>query len=169
MASYNCPGYFGVHQVGQADAAGADGRGHGDDVQHVHEVHLRPSAVEPEGDDEAQRAAVAGQAFVARPFPVAVRQELDGQEHLDERLHAAQVIFRLVEQAVAQAAAHEDADETVEEQRVELVVAYPEVAVFAAHDEVRARDTHYPQQAVVADGEPEEVEERRVGIPVDVE
>ena len=64
-----CPGYvgrfaddFGVHQVGKADAAGGDGVATAISVEHVHVVHLRLAAVHPEGDNQAQRAAVAGKA-----------------------------------------------------------------------------------------------------------
>ena len=157
---------FGVHQVGQADAAGGHGRGHGNHVEHVHVVHPRLAAVEPEGEDKAQRAAVAGQPLVARELPSAVRQELHGKDHFPE---VVQVVVGLVEQAVAQAGTDEDTEEAVEEQRFELVVADAPVAVFFLHDEVGKSQADDPQQAIVTDGDAEEVEQLGIGVPVDVE
>ena len=89
---------LGVHQVGKADEAGGDRRGHGYHVQHVHIVHLCFAAVHPEGDNQSQRTAVTGKSFVSRPFPAAVRKELHGEYHFPEMV---QVIIRLIEQAVS--------------------------------------------------------------------
>ena len=170
---YECPGHAGgiaddfrVHQIGQTDAAGGDGGGYGNHVEHVHVVHLRLAAVEPQGDDESQRTAVAGQAFVARKLPSAVRQELHGENHFPE---VVQVVVGLVEQAMTQAGADEDTEEAVEEQRFELVVADAPVAVFFLHDEVGKSQADDPQQAIVTDGDAEEVEQFGIGVPVDVE
>ena len=160
------PDNLGVHQIGQTDAAGGDGGGYGNHVEHVHVVHLRLAAVEPQGDDESQRTAVAGQAFVARKLPSAVRQELHGENHFPE---VVQVVVGLVEQAVAQAGTDEDTEEAVEEQRFELVVADAPVAVFFLHDEVGKSQADDPQQAIVTDGDTEEVEQFGIGVPVDVE
>lgn len=170
---YEGPGYvgrhtddFGVHQVGQADAAGGDGGGDGNHVEYVHVVHLRLTAVEPQGDDEAQRTAVAGKSFVSGEFPSSIGQNLDGQYHLPK---VVQVIVGLVEEAVSQTRAYQDAEEAVEEQGFELVVGNLAVAVLPAHDEVGENQADDPQKTIVADGDAEEVEQFGIGIPVDAE
>ena len=118
------------------------------------------------GDDESQRTTVAGQAFVARKLPSAVRQELHGENHLPE---VVQVVVGLVEEAVPQPRAYQDAEEAVEEQRFELVVGDAAVAVLLAHDEVGKGQSDEPEQAVVTDGDAEEVEQFGIGVPVNVE
>ena len=159
--------YLGVHQVGKADAAGGDGSGHGYHIHHIHVVHLRFAAVEPEGDNQAQRSAVAGKSLVSRPFPASAGQEVYGEYHLPEMI---EVIVGLVEQAVPQPRPDEYAEEAVEEERLELVVAYFLVAVLSAYHEVSQSDAHNPQQAVIADGDAaEEPEEFGIGVPVDGE
>ena len=160
------PDNLGVHQIGQADAAGGDGGGYGNHVEHVHVVHLRLAAVEPQGDDEAQGAAVAGQPLIAGELPSAAGQELHGENHLPE---VVQVVVGLVEEAVPQPRAYQDAEEAVEEQRVELVVGDAAVAVLLAHDEVGKGQSDDPEQAVVTDGDTEEVEQFGIGVPMDVE
>ena len=113
-----CPGHvgrfaddFGVHQVGKADAAGGDGSGNGYHVEHVHVVHLRLAAVHPEGDNQAQRAAVAGKAGVTRHFPSCVGL-LDGENHFNE---VVLVVGPVVKYAVAQSCAYQYAEEAIEE------------------------------------------------------
>ena len=67
-------------------------------VQYVHIVHLHLAAVHPEGDNQSQRAAMTGKAFIAGPFPTTVGQEVDGEYHFPEVM---QVVIGLVEQAVS--------------------------------------------------------------------
>ena len=85
-----------------------------------------------------------------------------------EMLPAAEVELRVVKQAVAQARPDNHAQEAVDEQGVELFVAYPQIAVLAAHHVVGGGKAKYPPQRVVAYGESEEVERLDVGVPVDV-
>lgn len=157
---------FGVHQVGQTDAAGSDGGGYGNHVEYVHVVHLCLAAVEPQGNDEAQRSAVTGKACIAGKLPSAVGQELDGKYHFPE---VVQIVFGLVEQAVPQTRTYQNAEKAVEEQWVEEAVGYFTVAVLPAYDEIGKGQADNPQESVVADGDAEKVEQFGIGIPVDAE
>ena len=142
-----CPGHvgrfaddFGVHQVGKADAAGGDGSGNGYHVEHVHVVHLRLAAVHPEGDNQAQRAAVAGKAGVTRHFP-SCGGLLDGENHFNE---VVLVVCPVVKYAVAQSCAYQYAEEAIEEERFEFLFVYSAVAILALHDEVGKSKTDNP-------------------------
>ena len=130
-----------VHQVAQADGCGADGGDDGDVVQD-HEVgQPRLAHEEPQGDDEAQRAAVAGQALVAREVPAARGVGAEGEEHLQRM---GQVVGRLVEEAVAQTGADEDAQEAVEEEGLELLLGDALLPVEAVLQQVDGeRNTIY--------------------------
>ena len=132
---------FRVHQVGKADAAGGDGGGDGNHVQHVHVVHLRLAAVEPKGDNQSQRTAVTGKAFVSCPLPSAAGQRLEGQNHFPEMV---QVIVRLVEQAVSQSCSNQYAEEAVEEQRFERLFGDFTVAVLAVHYYISQYEAYEP-------------------------
>jgi len=81
-----------------------------------------------------------------------------------------EIVFGLVEEAVSQSRPDEYAEEAVEEERLELIVAYFLVAVLLAYHEVSQSDAHNPQHAVIADGNAsEELEEFGIGVPVDGE
>ena len=82
---YESPGYigcftydFGVHQVGEADEAGADRGGHGYHVQHIHIVHLSFAAVHPQGNNQSECSAMAGKTCITGPFPTTIGQKLYG-------------------------------------------------------------------------------------------
>ena len=142
-----CPGHvgrfaddFGVHQVGKADAAGGDGSGNGYHVEHVHVVHLRLAAVHPEGDNQAQRAAVAGKAGVTRHFP-SCGGLLDGENHFNE---VVLVVGPVVKYAVAQSCAYQYAEEAIEEKRFEFLFVYFAVVVLVLHDKVGKGEADNP-------------------------
>ena len=129
---------FRVHQVAQTDEAGGDACGNGNVVEHLPDGHLIAAHIKPQGEHQAQRAAMRSQALIARHLevPVVVACELYGQQHLNEATHRGEIILGLVEDAVSQSCTHKDADKTVEEQRVELPVLYFLVFIQPAHCEV---------------------------------
>ena len=85
------PGHIGrladdlrVHEVAQADAAGGEGGGNSDIVEHCPEAQLGLAAIEPQGNHQAQRTTVGGQSGIPRELPTAVGHLVYGQEHLHE-------------------------------------------------------------------------------------
>ena len=78
--------YLGVHQVAQADEAGGGAGSDGDIVEHGPHLDTGMLAVEQQGEDESQRAAMRGQSLVARHVPVTIGRKPDGQQHLDDVL-----------------------------------------------------------------------------------
>jgi len=141
-----------VHEVAQTDEAGGGAGGDGDVVEHRPEAQLRALAVEPEGEHQTRRAAVGGQSCVARHLPTAVGQEVDGQQHLHEALERRQEVVGLVEDAVAQSGTDEDAEEAVEEQRVEQLVLDFLLLVEFPYHEIGNNQTEEPAQGVPAEG-----------------
>ena len=98
-----------VHEVAQADEAGRRSSGDGYVVEHGPDAYLAIAHIEPQGDDKAERSAVAGQSLVAREFPSAVGQEMNGNEHLEDVFSAAKEIVGLIEQAMPQSGTDQDA------------------------------------------------------------
>ena len=70
---------------------------------------------------------------------------------------------------MSQTCTYEDAEETIKEQRIELLVGNFTVAVLLPHDEIGEGKSDNPQESVVADGDAEKVEQFGIGIPVDAE
>ena len=157
---------FRVHQVAEADAAGGDGRGDGDVVEHVPEVHLRLSAVEPQRYHQAERTAVRGKSSVAREFPRAVGHFVHRHEHFDEVCARGQEIVGFVEEAVAESCTDEDADERIDEERIEEFVLDFLVFIQPFHHEIRADDAHEPECAVPPQRDWSEVADDFARIPV---
>ena len=135
---------LGVHEVAEADAARRDGRGDGDIIDHAQDIQFCAPHVEPEREDDAECAAMGSQARVAHQFPAFVGL-LDGEQHLNRM---REEIARLVEQAMAQARADEDADEAVEEERVELLGRNLLLAVEAIDNEIGQRQSQTPHQRI---------------------
>ena len=71
---------------------------------------------------------------------------MDGQQHLEEALERRQEIVGLVEDAVAQAGANQDAEEAVDEEGVEVFVLNLLLLVEAAYDEEGDGQTDEPAQ-----------------------
>ena len=166
---------LGVHQVAQADEAGRDGCGDGNVVEHRPHLELRPTDIKHQGDDETQSAAVRSQPFIAGELPRAVLHEMDGQEHLDDVLAGREEVVGLVEQAVAQSGAYQDAQKAIEEQRVEQVLlhflpvlrqrphGYLLLIEQLSHDDIGQCQTDEPAQRIPTDGS-----QRQTGVPIDV-
>ena len=145
---------FRVHEVAEADAAGCDGRGDGDVVKHAEDVYLRAAHIKPERNHQSERAAVGGQSSIARTLPASASIP-DGQEHFNG---VAEEIARLVEQAVAEARTDEDADEAIEEKRVELALRDALCLIELIDDDIGRYQSDTPEEAVpmereTADGE----------------
>ena len=155
---------FGVHQVAHAYGAGTDGGDDGDVVEHRPQLEARAADVEYEADDEAQRAAVAGQSLESRVVPVAHGVLLHGQHHLHGM---AQEVLGLVEQAVAQAGTDEYAEEAVEDQGVELLLGDALLAEQPVLQQIHREEADGPAQRVPTHAERADVEQEDVGVPVD--
>ena len=109
---------------------------------------------------------MAGESGIAAEFPVAVGHDFYWQQHLDETVGAAQVIVGLIEEAMAKARTDEDADEAVEEERVELLVRNLLAPVEPSDDEVGKDESHSPHQRVPLDAERAKSYGIEVGLPV---
>lgn len=109
---------FGVHQVAHAYHAGGNGRGHGNVVEHAHEVHLVFPHIEPQGYHQADGATVGSKSGIARELPAAVGQVPDGEHHLDG---VRQEVGRLIEQAMTQTRTDQDAHKAIDEQGLKLL------------------------------------------------
>ena len=103
-------------------------------------MHLCLAAVHPEGDNQAQRAAVAGKAGVTRHFP-SCGGLLDGENHFNE---VVLVVCPVVKYAVAQSCAYQYAEEAIEEKRFEFLFVYFAVAVLVLHDKVGKSEADNP-------------------------
>ena len=157
-----------VHQIAQTDEARRGAGGDGDVVEHRPQGNLLPAHVEQQSQDEAQRAAVRGQALVARHLPPAVGQEVYGQQHLDEAPPRRQEVVGLVEDAVPQACTYQDAQEAVDEQRLKLLVADLLFLVQSPHDEVRQCQAYEPAQRVPPESPRADVKRLKVRVPHDI-
>ena len=163
-----------VHQVSQTDKTGRGARGDGDVVEHRPHIELRPAHIEHQRNHQAQRAAMAGQTFVAGELPAAIGQEMDGKKHLHDVLSAAQEVVGLIKQTVTQAGSHKDTHETVDEQWVEDVLHFlfpvlhhrPLVNLLflkqLPDNEICQRQSDKPAQRI-----PAERPEREARIPID--
>ena len=110
-----------VHQVSEPNEAGCDGRGDGDIVQQLPQFHLIFTAIEPQGDHQAERSAVACQTFVAHEMPRTVGQKLEGNEHLEEMCARRKIVIGLVEEAMSESGSYQYAQEAIDKERVEHV------------------------------------------------
>lgn len=160
---------FGVHEVAHADGTGTDGRDDGDVVEHPRELQARLAHEEPEGDDEAQRAAVAGQSFVACVVPRTVGPHLGRHNHFQHVGGAAEEVIGLVEQAVAQSGTNQDAKEAVEHERVELLVTNALFLVEPVLQQIDTKQADGPAQGVPAHSERPDVERKDVGVPINIQ
>ena len=92
-----------------------------------------------------------GQSGVARHLPRAVLHDVDGQQHLDEALERREEVVGLVEDAMAQTGADKDAEEAVDEQRVEQLVLDFLLLVQPLDNEVSQCQADEPAQRVPAE------------------
>ena len=157
---------FAVHQVAQADEAGCGGRGDGDVVEYLPEIHVRLAIVEPERYHESEGATVGGQTLIARELP-AHGGVLDGQEHLDDVVPGTQKIVGLVEEAVTQTCPDDDAKEAVDEEGVEIFVLHMLILIEPLHHEVGQKEPYKPAQRIPAHAEVAEMEGYGVRVPDD--
>ena len=161
--------YLGVHEVAKAYEARRHGRGYGYVVEHLPEAQARLAAVEPQGEHETERAAVRGEAAVARELPSAALKKLYGHEYLHDVLPRREEEVGLVEEAVAQSRTHDDAHEAVYEERVEELVLYLLLTVELPYYEICQQQSREPAQGVPVQGEVSDAESRVAGIPDDVQ
>ena len=145
---------FRVHEVAEADAAGRDGRGDGDVVEHAEDVNLCASHIKPERNHQSERAAVRGQSSIACTLPASASFP-DRQKHLNG---VAEEVAWFIEQAVAEACADEDADEAIEKERVELALRDALCLIESVDHDVGRYQSDTPEEAVpmereTADGE----------------
>ena len=92
-----------------------------------------------------------GQSGVARHLPRAVLHDVYGQQHLDEALERREEVVGLVEDAMAQTGADKDAEEAVDEQRVEQLVLDFLLFVQPFDNEVSQCQADEPAQRVPAE------------------
>ena len=85
-------------------------------------TYLAIAHIKPEGNHQSQGSAVAGQSFIAGELPSAVGHEMDGQEHLHDVLAGSEEIVGLIEQAMPQTGTNQDAQEAIDEQRIEDIL-----------------------------------------------
>lgn len=110
---------------------------------------------------------MTGESGIAAEFPVAIGHDFYWQEHLDETVGATQIVVWFIEEAMSESCTDEDADEAVEEERVELLVRYLLALVEPSDDEVGEDEPHCPHQRVPLDAERTDGNGIEVGLPVD--
>ena len=136
---------FGVHQIAHAYHAGGNGGGHGNVVEHAHEVHLVLAHIEPQGDDQADGTAVGGEPGIARELPAAIGQVADGEYHLDRM---GQEVGRLIKQAMTQTGADQDAHKAINKQRLKLLGRYLLTLIEFQHHHVGQCQPDAPADSV---------------------
>ena len=156
---------FRVPKVSQADAARRDWGGNGNVVQHLPQIEMGFAPIEPQGDHQSQRAAVTGESLIANKLPSPAFHEADGQKHLDDMLSAAEKIVGLIEETVTQARADDDAEEAIDEKRIEVLVSELLVLIEPAHHEVGTHKPDDPPQGIPVYAIGADVESHCVGIP----
>ena len=151
---------LGIEEVAQADHAGGEGDGNAQAVQEPEEIEVMLLAIAvgepPHREQQRDGAAVAGQAA------------LPGHEYLQESGPGAEIVVRLVEDAVAEAGADDRGDQQGVEQRihqlgVHLLAGEEPLEKIPADDEAR-----HEEQAVPADLQGTDLEEYGVDVPVHV-
>ena len=167
--SGRCADNFAVHEVAQPDETGRNRGGDGNVVEHVPQVHVRAAVVQVEGDDEPYGSAVRGQAFVADKLPRAVGHVVYRDDHLDETVPAREEVLGLVEEAVTQSSADQDAQKAVNEKRLEVGIFYFLFFIQPLHDEVGQQQADEPAGGIPPNGERTDAEDLEIGIPKDVE
>ena len=76
-----------------------------------------------------------------------------GQEHLQNMLPTAEEIVGFIEQTVSQTRTDEDAEEAINEQRVEILVFDFLFLIQVFHDKESEAQSEQPAQRIPADGE----------------
>ena len=182
-----CPGHIGgaandlaVHEVAHSDGKGANWGYNGHIVKHMGKVELHLSCIEPKGNHQSQGSAVAGQSLVAGHGPMGlfvsggnphqprcpafrIGRFLDGQQHLNG---VGQEVVWLVEQAVAQTGARQNADEAVHEHGFELLFADALLLVELVHEQVYGSQAQTPAERIPSDGQNAQVDGYDIGVPV---
>ena len=150
---------LGVEQVAEADEGAGEGHRDGQVVQQPHEIEivLLPVVVRepPHPEDQGDGAAMAGEAALPR------------HEDLPEALPAAQVVVRLVEQAVPEAGAHDGADQQGIEQRVQQFRVDLLALEEPFEDEPAQDEAAHEQERVPAEFETSDMQDGRVDVPMD--
>lgn len=157
---------LGVQEVADTDATGSERGGYTHVVDHRHQFHSVAPRIEQHGYEAPECATVTCQSGITAEVPTATRQYLYREQHLDETADTAEVIPKVIEEAMAEACTHEDTDETVEEQRIELLVRYLLLPVQPPHDEVCCHESHSPHQRVPLDAERTDGESIQIRLPV---
>ena len=171
-----CPGHIGwltdnlaIHEVSQADETGSDGGCNGDVVEYMPDVHLCIATIEPEGNHQTKCSAVRSQSGVARILPRAVGHLVHWHEHLNEMGTRREEIVGLIEQAVAQTGTHQNANEAIDEQRIEQFVLDFLVFIQPFHHEIAAHEAYEPAHAIPSQRDRTQVAHHFGGVPVDEE
>ena len=97
-----------IHQIAQTDKTGCRSCGNRNVVEYLPNAELSLADIHQKRYNQTQSTSVARQSFVACELPVAVIEDMDGQEHLDNALPGRQEIVGLVEQTMAQSGTYQD-------------------------------------------------------------
>ena len=140
-----CPGYigyltydFGIHQIGKANETCRNRSGYGNHIYHIHIIHFRFAAIEPERNDQPEGTSMTGQSFI----PSTSRKKFNRKYHFPKMI---QVISRIIEQAMSQSCPDQDAEKTVKEKRFELLFVYLLITILIVHHYVSKEYSDSPQ------------------------
>ena len=153
---------FGVHEVADSNEAGCNRRGDADVVEYTHEIDFRLSDIKPQRNHQPKRTAVGSKAGETGETPNARRVLFHRQ---DDFKRMGKKISGLVEEAVPEARADDDADETVEEERLKLVLRNFLLLVEVIGCHVGQRQTDAPTETVPTHAERSYAEGFHGGIP----
>src|SRR5690606_19293200 len=152
------PPELAVDEVAQTPGGKTDGHQGCDEVDHVPEWLAASPAIQPDRQDHAQQAAVEGHP----PLP-----------HREDLERMREVVARLVEEDVAEAAADDDAHRPPEQQVLELgrremrARGAPGIAQSHPAEEVEGGECDEVHEAVPAHGERADLERDRVELRMD--
>ena len=163
------PGYvcwssdnLGVHKVAETDGAGTDRCDDGHVVEHMDEAQLHVLGIQPEGNHQAERAAMTGKPFVAGKLPSLSWHLTHGQQHLDR---VRQIVAGLVKETMSEARTDKDAEEAVHEHRLELLLAEFLLPVEFVHEQIDTHQTNGPAQRVPTNSEEAQVKGYDIRVP----
>ena len=88
-----CPGYigyltydFGIHQIGKANETCRNRSGYGNHIYHIHIIHFRFAAIEPERNDQPEGTSMTGQSFITRELPSTSRKKFNRKYHFPKMI-----------------------------------------------------------------------------------
>ena len=156
---------FAVEEVAKADEGSAKGNGNDRTIHHPDGVDTIFAVEEPDGNGHAHCGAMAREALIARKMPPCGIMA-EGQYHLQEML-LAEVVARLVEDAMPQTRPYQHGEEDIDHKGVEELGVDLLAFEHRQLDKVPKQESTKETQRIPSQSERAYVEDDRVDVPVD--